>query len=356
SATPAAQLARQIVETDGLWFDRFAELARHEGIPVRTFGRSRPEPTPGTILIAPEMYRAAANAAGWHLRALFTHRKAWRENRRAWVEERAGFLAAHPEFNQALETWIAPFEKELTRADSSRGPTRRHGRHWDRWTRWYGWILDHPDITGWRGAVTPLAVPTETEVAAIERRVRHSAQRARRRFELLLGKNPELAALEEMRLTWIRKYLRFPRPPATKLPGQGAGAPTWVAPRDRAYRDLDPKACTVQLQVLCADAGGRVSPQWRTFNFRGDPRFGPQERARRGLPELILATPGRSVAGDYLVDRLEDRKAGISGLTLVHRHGVPYLVAALPTSVPRLRIAFRSNPQAKVPADRLLPE
>jgi len=350
-----ALLAREILQTEGLWFDRYQEICQHDDLPVRTFGRSRPEPAPGTITIAPEMYRAAANAAGWYLRSHLFARRLWRDERRTWLEERAAFLAARPDFARALDTWIRPFEERFTRAHGRRGPSPGHGQRWDRWRLWYDWLVEHPDVVSWRSAHTTLTLPTETELAALERRIRHPGPRAQQRLQLLLDKNPELAALEELRRQWVRSFSRFRRPPATTLPGTGRGAPAWVAPRDRAYRHLDPRAGTVELQVLAPDSDGCIVPQWRTYRVQGDRRFSPAVRTRRGLPALETDVPGRSAVSSAYVDRVEDRKAGVSGLTLLHRAGATYLVAVVPTSLPKLRIAFRTNPLAKVPADRLLP-
>lgn len=334
------QISRDYLASHGPLFEQHKGFATVDGRTVHTTSAAGSKigkaATSAEIIVTAKFWHQVCDDACAFLESYEEILARWRAERREWMEERGRWVAEHPEF---MAFWNGPYSEferamERLRIESQEragqpGTPRaatlpRSGLRNERWHRWYEWLISHPEILAWRRKA--VAADFRAVPAADQDTIRRKNPRRDKQLPLLLDwlrrHNPELAELEHLRDTYVRRYLRFKRPPTFTLPSPDRH-PRWFSmERDVFYRHADFDNGTIDLCLMDSDETGVWFLRWFTARLACDPRLRTDYRKERfksegRCPPFLPVKPGKML--NRPAASPDERKAGFAGAKLMPR-------------------------------------
>ena len=341
-----------------------------DGVVVHTKPQGRHEPTPGRLAVTAKFWHQICDMACAFLKSNQELMAVWRKDKTEWLKAKNAWEADNPEFMTFWNGPYADFERACEAARvaaqeaAGQTPTARkrdsrvRGKRIDRWHLWYEWLVAHPETVGWRqraeaGDFKP--VPDAVQ-AAIRKKTKRQDKYVGKYLDWLRENNPELKALDSLRRTYVRRYLRFKRPPTLTLPSANKHPYWFTLELNEFYKGADFEKGCVKMRLIDCDAEGLLEMKWFDVRMGCDHRLKPAWRKEKfasdgRYPPYLGGKIGRKL--DRPAECAADRKAGVKGVKLVLDKGRRELFFTLVEQDCPPRLKFKKTKNRRCTADNL---
>lgn len=364
------QLVKAYHREHGPLFLQHGGFAMVDGISVHTKPQGAHEPTAGRLAVTAKFWHQVCDMASAFLKSNRELMAKWRNDKEEWLkkkneweEENAYFMAfwngPYTQFEAACEAARAAAQHAAGQAPTvKKKDSRVRGKRIDRWHLWYEWVCSHPDIIAWRHKATAgdfKPVPSDVQ-EKIKKRNPRQDKYIPKFLDWLKEHNPELKALDQLRRSYVRNYLRFKRPPTLTLPSPKKHPYWFTLELNEFYKNADFEQGAVQIRLIDCDECGLLNMKWFTVQMSCDKRLKPSYRQQKfasegRYPPYVGSKIGRTL--DRPAAQADERKAGVKGVKLVLHQDCRELLFTLVEQDCPPRVKFKKTDDRRCIADNI---